>query len=384
VLKAGALAVAALLLVQLISSVPPVPGGLIALGRSLAFRLGAPNPQTGAHYQPKVVYMGEGLNESVAVTDNGRTRLFHVSGKTEASTSLRDMRLQRMLGHLPGLAHPNPRSVLIVGFGAGVTAGTFVSYRSVERIVICELEPLVPKRVSEYFRVENNAVFSDPRVEIVYDDARHYILTTKEKFDVITSDPIHPWVKGSAALYSRDYFELVRQHLNPGGVVSQWLPLYQSSEATVKGEIATFFDAFPGGSIWANNERGQGYDLVLVGSERAMTIDLDQLNQRLKRPDHERVVRSLYEVGFKSVPELLETYAGRSVDLAPWLAGARINRDRDLWLQYQAGLESYTEHEENIYASMAAYRRFPEDLFIGSEDLKQVLRTGATTSVVAP
>jgi spermidine synthase len=368
--------VAAILAVQLVSSVPPVPGGLVALGRSLAFRLGAHNPQTKARYQPNIVYLGEGMNESVAVSDDGHVRLFHVSGKIEASTSLKDMRLQRMLGDLPALVHPHPRSVLIVGFGAGVTAGTFVLYPSVQRIVICEIEPLVPKRVSEYFRAENYGVATDPRVKIIYDDARHYILTTKEKFDIITSDPIHPWVKGSAALYSRDYFELVRRHLNPGGVVSQWVPLYQSSEATAKGELATFFDVFSNGTVWANNDRSQGYDLVLLGTEGSAAIDLDALDARLKRPDHQAVARSLQEIGFPSAMDLLSTYTSRSTDLARWLVGAKINRDRNLWLQYQAGLETYSEQEADIYGDMSAYRIFPDDLFVGSEALKQELKTG--------
>src|SRR5207244_3721749 len=131
-----------------------------------------------------------------------------------------DMRMQRMLGHLPALIHPKPKSVLIVGCGAGVTAGTFVVHPGIERIVVCELEPLIPQFVAPYFGEQNYDVFKDPRVEVVYDDARHYILTTKETFDIITSDPIHPWVKGSATLYTEEYFELVKRRLNPGGVVT--------------------------------------------------------------------------------------------------------------------------------------------------------------------
>jgi spermidine synthase len=319
------------------------------------------------------------MNSSVAVSETpGGARFFHVSGKTEASSLEKDMRLQRMLPNLPALVHPAPRSVLIVGFGAGVTAGAFVAHPGVERIVICEIEPLVIRKVSQYFKTQNYDVVSDPRVQVVYDDARHYVLTTRETFDVITSDPIHPWVKGSAALYSRDYFEMVKRHLNPGGVVSQWVPLYQSSEATVKGEIATFFAVFPNGSVWANLDKGQGYDVVLLGSERPVTIDLDALSARLARPDHARVLQSLAEVGFQTGIDLLATYAGRHSDLGPWLADAEINRDRKPWLQYRAGLESYTMQTSDTYGAMAGYRRFPEDLFVGSEPLRQQLRAGGS------
>ena len=90
-------------------------------------------------------------------------------------------------------------------------------------------------------------------------------MTTDQKFDGITSDPLDPWVKGSAALYSREFFEAAKAHLNPGGVVTQWMQLYQTNEEAVKSEIATFFEVFPFGSIWVNNIDGQGYDLVLLG-----------------------------------------------------------------------------------------------------------------------
>ena len=116
------------------------------------------------------------------------------------------MRLQRMLGHIPALMHPNPQSVLIVGCGAGVTAGSFVTYPGIKRIVICEIEPLIPTVVAKHFAKENYNVVKDPRVEIVYDDARNFVLTTTEKFDIITSDPIHPWVKGAATLYTQRIF----------------------------------------------------------------------------------------------------------------------------------------------------------------------------------
>src|SRR5213079_1623093 len=119
----------------------------------------------------KIIYVGEGMNASVAVTElDSGTRNFHVGGKVEASTEPQDMRLQRMLGHLPALFHPRPRSVLVVGCGAGVTAGSFVTHPGVERVVICEIEPLIPRHVAPFFASENYSVVRDPRVQIVHDD----------------------------------------------------------------------------------------------------------------------------------------------------------------------------------------------------------------------
>jgi spermidine synthase len=372
--RAG-LAVAALVLaVSAAASVAPVPTDLIAYGRQIAtFR--------GARY----LYQGEGLNASVAVSElEGGVRNFHVSGKVEASTEVHDMRLQRLLGHVSALMHPRPRTVLVVGFGAGVTAGSFVLHPSVERIVICEIEPLIPRVVAGFFSKENNDVLSDPRVEVVYDDARHYILTTDEKFDVITSDPIHPWVKGAAALYTKEYFEQVRAHLNPGGVVTQWVPLYQSSEDVVKSEIATFFDVFPNGTIWSNQyASGGGYDVVMLARPEPLRIDPAALQERLERPDHARVVAALDEVEIPGVPGLLATYAGQATDLRPWLANAQINTDRNLRLEYLAGMANNV-YDARIYENMLAHRRFPEEMFIGPAEWKDALRRLPPPGVAQP
>src|SRR5260370_19881836 len=164
------------------------------------------------------------------------------------------------MGRIPALLHRASRSVLVVGFGAGVTAGSFVPYREVEKIVICELEKLVPRASGEFFAKENDHVLDDRRARVVYDDARHYILTTPDKFDIITTDPIHPWVKGTSTLYSKEYYDLVKNHLNPGGVVAQWLPIYESDEETVKSELATFFSVFPNATVWSNYTSGDAYD----------------------------------------------------------------------------------------------------------------------------
>ncbi|MEX0939669.1 MAG: fused MFS/spermidine synthase [Pirellulales bacterium] len=345
-------------------TVPQPPAELIGYGRFAA----TVDP-------PEMIYVGEGMNASIGVSRmKDGARNFHVSGKVVASSEPQDMRLQRMLGHIPALMHPNPRSVLIVGCGAGVTAGTFVLYPEIERIVICEIEPLIPPAAGEHFREENYAVMEDPRVEIVYDDARHYILTTQEKFDIITSDPIHPWVKGAAALYSKEYFELCLKHLNPGGVVTQWVPLYESNLAAVKSEIATFFEAFPYGTIWSNDNHGEGYDIVLLGRAEASTIDVDHLQRRMDCQSCQPIAESLAEVGFRSAIGLLSTYAGRASDLRPWMEGAQINRDRNMRLQYLAGMGLNLYEGGFIYDSMLAHRRFPKNLFVASDAYLELLQ----------
>jgi spermidine synthase len=292
----------------------------------------------------------------------------------EASSEPQDMRLQRMLGNIAAVLHPNPKSVLIVGFGAGVTAGAFVPYGDIERIAICEIEPLIPQRVAPYFEAENYAVLRDPRTSLFYDDARHHVLTTDQKFDIITSDPIHPWVKGAATLYTKEYFEMVKQHLEPGGLVTQWVPLYESSPEVVKSEIATFFEVFPNGTVWANLNQGEGYDVVLLGQADDRPLDLDEARRRLESAPRAPVLASLQDVGFESLPDLLATYAGHAADLREWLAGAEINRDRNLRLQYLAGLQLNQYLGGRIYSDIVSYRRPLGDRVIASTELREEIQ----------
>lgn len=349
----GALALGGLLIWKTDS----VPGELIAYGRRMPMNWG----------YSKILYTGEGRDSSIAVSrwNSDGSLQFHVAGKVEASTNPTDMKLQRMLGHLPALMERAPRSVLIVGFGAGVTAGSFTTYPGIRRIAICEMEPLVPETSTRYFAAQNYSVAKDKRTQITFDDARHYILTAREKFDIITSDPIHPFVRGSAALYSREYFEAEKAHLTADGIATQWVPLYESDLATVKSEIATFFSVFPDGLIFANTDGGLGYDLVMVGMNRPAPIDVAALAARLASPAYGRARDSLDEVGIDSVNTLLGTFIGDAKDLKPWLKDAQINRDGNLRLQYLAGLALNTSAEDVIYRQILGYRRLPSPDFRG-------------------
>ncbi len=341
-----------------------VPGLLIAYGRYAATRVG----------QAEFIYVGEGINASVAVSRlaNG-TLNYHNAGKVQASSEPQDMRLQRMLGHLTTLVPENPKSVLVIGCGAGVTAGAVSVDPRVEKLTIVEIEPLVPKTVSTYFSAYNFDVVRNPKTHVFIDDARHYVQTSREKYDAITSDPLDPWVKGAAMLYSKEFFESAKQHLNPGGVITLFVQLYWSNEEAVKSELATFFEAFPGGIVWGNTYDGGGYDLVLLGQVDPAPINIDEMEARLRRPEFATIAQSLQSIGFRSAMELLATYAGQARDMAPWLKDAAINRDRNLRLQYLAGMGVNASESQAIYTAMLAYRRPPVNVFAGSDGAKAYL-----------
>jgi len=303
-------------------------------------------------------------------------RNYHNAGKVQASSEPQDMRLQRMLGHMTHLIPKSPKNILVIGCGAGVTAGAVSIGPRVEHVTIAEIEKLVPTSVDHFFAQHNYNVVQNPKVKIHIDDARHFLLTTKEKFDAVTSDPLDPWVKGAATLYTEEFFNVVKEHLNPGGVVTLFVQLYESNPAAVKSEVATFFKAFPNGVVWGNTNNGQGYDLVLMGQVEPIKINLDEMEAKLASPEFQEVAQSLREIGFNSAVELFSTYAGQPADLAPWLKDAQINKDRNLRLQFLAGLGFNLYQSGPIYSDMLQYTKFPDNMFTGSEANMQAVREG--------
>ena len=361
--RISVLSVASVIAIISVFSVPQVPGHLIAYGRSV----------NSYDSIKQFLYLAEGATASIAVTEGvAGAKQFHIAGKVEASDMDVDMRLERMLGHVPALLHPHPKSVLIVGVGAGVTAGALSIHPEVERIVICEIERMVPASARQYFGKENHHVFDDPRVQLVYDDARHFLQTTTERFDVITTDPIHPWVRGAATLYSLEYLQIARDHLNPGGIVTQWVPLYETNLRSVKSELATFARMFPDTTLWNPDLLEEGYDLVALGRIAERPISEAAIDARIGAAP--RLQQSLGQIKLPTGASILATYAGRARELAPLLADAEINRERHLRLQYLAGLAANTDQRFYIFQELVKYRRYPADLFQASAGLEAQLR----------
>jgi spermidine synthase len=226
------------------------------------------------------------------------------------------------------------------------------------------------------------------QVQVVYDDGRHFVRTTNELFDVITSDPIDPWVKGCAALNTVEYYQMCKDHLREGGVMTLWIPLYESDTATFKSVLATFFQVFPNGILWSNDDEGEGYDAVLFGikdeSGQGYRINVDDFQARWDRADHALVRDSLGFVGFRTAADVLATYAGHAARLREWARDAKINTDRNLRLQYLAGMALNKQVATDLLAGVLAHYEFPEgELFVGSaaklRDLEQRLENSWRT-----
>jgi spermidine synthase len=348
----------------LTARIGPIPGVLVEYGRKAPIQT----------QDSKIIDLVEGRNSSAAIAQwSDGTIGLGVNGHVQASNIPYDMKLQRMVGHLPLLLHPNPKSVLGIGFGAGVTAGTFTTYPGIEKITICEIEPRIPPFSTKHFAKENYGVMNNPKTRIVYDDARHYMMTTTDKFDVIASDPLDVFAKGTAALYTKEYFDSIKAHLNPGGYFSLYVPLYETDLRTIKSELATFFASFPNGTVWANTINGRGYDMVFMGQAEPLKVDLDDAQRRLERLDYAPVAESLRGIGIGSVIDLLSTFTGQGSDFAPWVRGSELNTDLDLRLQYLAGWGINSTIEDDIFQEMISYRKAPQNLFSGSPLLKNSL-----------
>ena len=349
---------AILLAAWLVPRVPELAPALVAWGRLAAvFR-----------EQPvEFLTVREGADSTLAVSRSADGSLnYHNAGKVQASGEPQDMRLQRMLGHMATLVPEDPRKVLVIGCGAGVTAGSVSVDPAVVAETICEIEAEVPRTAGEYFGPINQDVIRNPKVTVTIDDARHHLRTTTDRFDAITSDPFDPWVRGAANLYTREFFQSARDHLTPGGVITVFVQLYEAGTPAVKSEIATFLEVFPDGLVFGNTAGGEGYDLVLLGCNGPTVIDLDRIDERLRGPGAEALRESLADIGCSNAADLFASFAATGPQLRGWLADAEINRDANLRLQYLAGLGVNAYEQKAIYRKILAAGDWPEGVFTGS------------------
>ena len=254
--------------------VPVRRTGLALCGVLLSIGLGAwtltPKPAGGV----RIVASAIGPHASATVEERVETpevRSLRVNGKVVATTAPVDLRLQRLLGLVPGLLHTNVEEALVIGMGTGMTAGALLELDTLQRLDVFEISRAV-YALAPSFSAWNQALVDDPRTRVAIVDGRHELARSDKRWDLITADPIHPWTRGSSDLYALEHFQSIAAHLAPGGVASQWLPLYQLSHEDVRTVVATWLEAFPQASAWLT-----AYDLALIGSNEP----LDGLDEQL-------------------------------------------------------------------------------------------------------
>jgi spermidine synthase len=226
-------------------------------------------PSFGRHDRD-VLFYRETVEGTVTVGQDRDTRsqakYTYVNNSAVIGSSYDAVKIVKMVGHFPFLVRPDLRDVLVIGFGIGVTTSAIASHPEVRSITCVELVPGL-KDAASYYRELNRDVVADPRLTIVQGDGRRRLQASAKKYDLISCDPTHP-VLGSGNLYTREYFELCRSRLNPGGLVSQYLPLHKLRTRDLLGLIATFHDVFPDCAVWLGH-----YHAVLLGSTGPLRVD---------------------------------------------------------------------------------------------------------------
>ncbi len=331
-----------------------VPPHLYMLGRSYGLPI-----HTATRQSSEILYFSEGVMEPVVVYRNPRGHvLISINSKVQASSVPEDMQVQRVLGHVPVLLSRDPSKVLVVGMGAGVTAGACSIHDEVKELTIAELEPKVPEGTRK-FGQQNFNVLDNPKTRVVFDDGRHYISTRQEKYGVITSDPIDPYLAGTAALYSVEYYKAARDKLIEGGSFCQWLGMGGMDAAGMKSLIAAFAEVFPEGSIWITP-----VDVVFIGTKGPCVIDMPRLRDYLA--NNPRVLESLKEVWIDSAEALVGHCLAPVATMKEWLSDAQVNRDSNLIIQYtswQAFYRLFDQDQHSMQRLMLNQRKFDPAMF---------------------
>jgi len=275
-----------------------------------------------------VLYYGEGVEATVSsIKIKGGERSFITNGRIEASSHLQALQCQFTLGHLPMLLNKNPKNVLVVGLGSGMTLGATSAHPTVERVTLVELEPKVIG-VAKTFEEYNHHVLNNPKLKIVFNDGRNFLMTSKDKFDVITADPIHPWFRGAGYLYTTEYFQLASDHLLPGGIICQWLPIYEMTPKNLKSVVKTFCEHFKYTMLWLTH-----YDAELVGSNSPILMDEGELDRRIKEP---AIFNDLNQVIMGSATEFLSYFVMGTEGMKRFSEGGILNTDNNLYLEFSA------------------------------------------------
>ncbi len=231
-----------------------VLSGALVLGVALGLRLGEPerllrtSPLQLRPRDGELTYLAVGRSATVMLLDVGHGWQLRTNGLPESTilAAGRDRSadvLSRWMGGLASVARPELRSMLFVGFGGGRQL-ELLSER-VERFDVIELEPEVIAANRRIADRRDPDPLADPRLRLHLNDARGALLLTERRWDAIVSQPSHPWTAGASHLYTREFFELVREHLTDDGVFVQWIGLRFVDEPLLRSLVATLGDVFP-------------------------------------------------------------------------------------------------------------------------------------------
>jgi len=311
-------------------------GAYDSLVRVLANSRGTVGDDSSAQRGPEVhelLMYEEGPTSTVSVRKDWDITSMAINGRTNASDR-DDMATQVMLGQMPLLVAPRLGNALVVGFATGMTVGSMLQ-SPIENVECVELEPKTVNG-SRFFEHVNNHPLNDPRLHLIIDDARTYLRVTPTRYDIIVSEPSHPWVPGVANLFTREFFDLGRDRLNDDGIFVQWLQIYQLSTESLRSVLGTFQQTFPHVQVFRVEGAWKGKDLLLVGSKSPLTLDL--IKQRMGDP---RIAAELARVNIKSEADARSWFVCDEQQLRPAVAGAVINTDDNMHIETTVPREAF-------------------------------------------
>ena len=281
----------------------------------------------------KLLHYKDGLVANVRVEQTADNVLLMIDNKVQAGRL--GARSSQGLGHIPMLLHPDPRRVLTIGMGAGMTAGA-VTRHPVESVHIVDLVTSLAE-TAPFFSQQNYNVLSDSRTHFTVGDGRNFLLTTNERFDVIVADIFFPAGAGTGSLYSLGHYQLARTRLADGGLIVQWVPLYQLTEEEFRIIAATFLEVFPNAELWLGDPDMMYPVVGLVGRNGPPKIEVPRLRQRLQNRE---IARGL--VFGDDAISLLCAYLMRGQDLAEYVSGRPLNTDDRPRIEFSAPRNDYT------------------------------------------
>ncbi len=223
-----------------------------------------------------IVWDADGVETTVGLAASSGLA-FVVNGKVDGNTVI-DSGTQIMSPLIGAALHPRPRSTMVVGLGTGCSAGWLAEVESVESVVVAELEGDILE-VARRCAPVNHDVVQHPKVDIEVGDARELLLTSRQRYDVIVSEPSNPYRAGVASLYTREFYEAVRQRLTDGGVFCQFTQAYEVDTRTIRTILATLKDVFAVVQIWQTLPG----DMLFVAANEPIEMDASALRQRLAR-----------------------------------------------------------------------------------------------------
>jgi spermidine synthase len=304
-------------------------GSLLVAASALAVWMLLPSDHVNARAlhrlsgEERLLTVAEGLTEIIAVTEvpeQGRRLL--TNGHPMSSTSRLSQRYMRGLAHIPLLAMADPQSVLVIGFGVGNTTHAATLHPSIQRVDVADLSRGILAH-ADYFADVNQRVLKDPRVAVYVNDGRQHLqMQPGSSYDLVTLEPPPIAYAGVAALYSREFYELVRSRLKTRGYVSQWLPAYQVPSRTTLAMIRAFIDVFPQSVLVSGAEA----DLLLLGvNDSRIEIDPGRVASALSHAP--AVEADLRRLDLGSVREIVGTFVGSARTLREATRGATATSD---------------------------------------------------------